>query len=125
GMLAAPGRPAAVLVALAGVASVAKFILLAESLVAILWALFRLPWRARGVVSRVEDFRTVYDTELRYLAGRRALVDSAPRPEPAETLRPLGLALSGGGIRSATFNLGVLQSLARLGILRRMDYLST
>jgi hypothetical protein len=125
GMLAAPGRPAATLVALAGVASVAKFILLAESLVAVLWALFRLPWRARGVVSRVEDFRTVYDTELRYLAGRRALADAAPRPEAAETLRPLGLALSGGGIRSATFNQGVLQSLARLGILRRMDYLST
>jgi hypothetical protein len=125
GMLAAPGRPATVLVTLAGVASVAKFILLAESLVAILWALFRLPWRARGVVSRVEDFRTVYDTELRYLAGRRALADPAPPPERPETLRPLGLTLSGGGIRSATFNLGVLQSLARLGILRRMDYLST
>ncbi|HET9360647.1 MAG TPA: hypothetical protein VFO58_12930 [Vicinamibacterales bacterium] len=37
----------------------------------------------------------------------------------------LGLALSGGGIRSATFNLGLLQSLARLGILRHVHYLST
>jgi predicted acylesterase/phospholipase RssA len=37
----------------------------------------------------------------------------------------LGLACSGGGIRSATFNLGVLQGLARLGLLRRLDYLST
>lgn len=36
-----------------------------------------------------------------------------------------GLALSGGGIRSATFNLGVLQSLSVAGLLRRVDYLST
>jgi hypothetical protein len=37
----------------------------------------------------------------------------------------VGLSLSGGGIRSATFNLGVIQALARLRILRRFDYLST
>ena len=37
----------------------------------------------------------------------------------------LGLALSGGGIRSATFNLGVLQALAQRRLLRRIDYLST
>jgi hypothetical protein len=36
-----------------------------------------------------------------------------------------GLAFSGGGIRSATFNLGVLQALARARLLRRVDYLST
>jgi hypothetical protein len=36
-----------------------------------------------------------------------------------------GLALSGGGIRSATFALGVLQGLADLKILSRFDYLST
>ena len=37
----------------------------------------------------------------------------------------VGLALSGGGIRSATFCLGVLQGLAELGLLGRFDYLST
>lgn len=37
----------------------------------------------------------------------------------------MGLALSGGGIRSATFSLGVLQALARNNILRKLDYLST
>ncbi len=37
----------------------------------------------------------------------------------------VGLALSGGGIRSATFNLGVLQGLARQGVLKFCDYLST
>jgi Patatin-like phospholipase len=35
------------------------------------------------------------------------------------------LCLSGGGIRSATFNLGLLQGLARKGLLGRFDYLST
>lgn len=36
-----------------------------------------------------------------------------------------GLALSGGGIRSATFNLGLLQALHRLRLLRSFHYLST
>lgn len=39
--------------------------------------------------------------------------------------RPLmGLAFSGGGIRSATFNLGIVQALAELRLLRQFDYLS-
>lgn len=37
----------------------------------------------------------------------------------------VGLAFSGGGIRSASFNLGVLQALADLKLLCRIDYLST
>ncbi len=37
----------------------------------------------------------------------------------------VGLALSGGGIRSATFALGILQSLAKARILGGFDYLST
>ncbi len=36
-----------------------------------------------------------------------------------------GLALSGGGIRSAAFNLGLLQALGERGTLARCDYLST
>jgi hypothetical protein len=53
------------------------------------------------------------------------------RVAPQTYIRPsakaelVGLALSGGGIRSATFNLGVLQGLARRGVLRCCDYLST
>ena len=35
------------------------------------------------------------------------------------------LSLSGGGIRSATFALGIIQRLAELGILSEFDYLST
>ena len=37
----------------------------------------------------------------------------------------MGLALSGGGIRSATFALGVLQALAGRDLLKHVDYLST
>jgi hypothetical protein len=36
-----------------------------------------------------------------------------------------GIALSGGGIRSATINLGLLKTLNRFGILKQSDYLST
>jgi hypothetical protein len=36
-----------------------------------------------------------------------------------------GLALSGGGIRSATFNLGLLQGLQQMGVLKYFDYLAT
>ena len=39
--------------------------------------------------------------------------------------RHAALCLSGGGIRSASFAIGVLQGLARYGVLRRFDYLST
>jgi hypothetical protein len=45
---------------------------------------------------------------------------------PAAGTPPLAaLCFSGGGIRSATFNLGVLQGLAKLGLLGRFDYLSS
>src|SRR6266404_7338901 len=42
-------------------------------------------------------------------------------------LRPRlsALCLSGGGVRSAVFNLGILQGLARCGLLDKFDYLST
>jgi hypothetical protein len=35
------------------------------------------------------------------------------------------LCISGGGVRSATFGLGVLQGLARCGLLDKFHYLST
>lgn len=59
----------------------------------------------------------VVEEEMRYLAKRKARLGVAHRST--------GLALSGGGIRSATFNLGVLQCLARRGLLDQVDYLST
>ena len=55
---------------------------------------------------------------------------SPPTPVDASVAPPtvdssVGLALSGGGIRSATFGLGVLQRLAMLEHLERIDVLST
>lgn len=43
---------------------------------------------------------------------------------PAGT-NAIGLALSGGGIRSATFSLGAVQVLAEKGFLKEIDFLST
>ena len=37
----------------------------------------------------------------------------------------IGLAISGGGIRSATFALGILQALAKEDLLKYFDYMST
>src|SRR5438270_1772400 len=48
--------------------------------------------------------------------------DSASRAQRAGLL---GVAFSGGGIRSATFNLGVLQGLAQAKMLPKISYLST
>ena len=48
----------------------------------------------------------------------RASIDALKVPLSA-------LCLSGGGIRSAAFALGVLQALARFGLLGQFDYLST
>lgn len=45
--------------------------------------------------------------------------------QQAHMMNLTGLAFSGGGIRSASFNLGVLQALADLKLLFRVDYLST
>ncbi len=39
--------------------------------------------------------------------------------------RPAALSLSGGGIRSGTFALGLIQGLARHNLLEKFDYLST
>jgi hypothetical protein len=40
-------------------------------------------------------------------------------------INAVGLALSGGGIRSATFSLGIVQVLAQRHLLQKVDYLST
>ena len=45
--------------------------------------------------------------------------------EPGDQKNPIGLALSGGGIRSATFSLGILQGLAQGKWIEKIDYLST
>jgi len=51
--------------------------------------------------------------------------DGTTPPRPTEDSQLVGLALSGGGIRSAAFSLGVLQALDRAEVLEKVDYLST
>jgi hypothetical protein len=74
-------------------------------------------------------FSEVQQYELDIMAGK-----GSPEFRPAEPAEVnasahraalSGLAFSGGGIRSATFNLGVIQALAEMKLLRHFDYLST
>jgi hypothetical protein len=71
-----------------------------------------------------DAFSGVLRTELDML---RPLANDPQRSaeDCADDARLVGLALSGGGIRSATFCLGIIQALARLRLLRAFDYLST
>jgi len=56
--------------------------------------------------------------------ARKLRLDQNPlRPTADKSL--IGLAFSGGGIRSATFNLGILQALAQARLLHAFDYVST
>jgi hypothetical protein len=55
--------------------------------------------------------------------GSPAKGDECPTTEKRHDF--VGLALSGGGIRSATISLGLLQALAKSGLLKHFDYLST
>ncbi|MEO1517315.1 MAG: hypothetical protein AAFV95_19975 [Bacteroidota bacterium] len=55
---------------------------------------------------------------------RQKLFDDNTSLEEFEDSK-MGIALSGGGIRSATINLGILKTLNRFGLLKRADYLST
>lgn len=75
-------------------------------------------------------FETVLEEELALLKTLREGkgISSDPTISAYQRARKsnlAGLALSGGGIRSATFNLGVIQALARYGLLSKFDYLST
>jgi hypothetical protein len=96
---------------------------------------------------KIKPWRAVFDAELRELELQKNTREySLPRSEPPavpnrqtgkseqwskrlstlrDTRHRVGLAFSGGGIRSATFNLGVLQGLQELDLLRHVDYVST
>lgn len=65
-------------------------------------------------------FDEVLKGEYEEIANRRGAEKSGGRPRNIR-----GLSLSGGGIRSATFNLGLLQALSAAGKLGTFDYFST
>ncbi len=76
-------------------------------------------------------FECIAQAELNDISIRRKGRGDGPVTEDpnwkrrADQARLFGICLSGGGIRSATFALGVLQGLTEKGILQRADYLST
>ncbi len=81
-----------------------------------------LPWRILDT-PRIKGRVPVDDinrAERARIEERRKRVKIKQSPDHAA-----GLALSGGGIRSAAFSLGVLGALARHNVLRHVDYLST
>jgi predicted acylesterase/phospholipase RssA len=69
------------------------------------------------------ELAAALDFERRHVDRLRAADEQAARHNPRGL--PVGLALSGGGIRSATICLGAVQALAEKHVLRRFDYLST
>ncbi|HEV7519087.1 MAG TPA: patatin-like phospholipase family protein, partial [Thermoanaerobaculia bacterium] len=73
---------------------------------------------------RVEERRKAVDYRLvREFYSR--LHAQGRQGEPGKRVDRAALCFSGGGIRSATFGLGVIQGLAHLGLLGKFDYLST
>ncbi len=70
-----------------------------------------------------QSVKETYSHELDYIKARRNAAGIAPVAEDGKDV--IGLAFSGGGIRSATFNLGVLQALEQGDKLQKIDYLST
>src|SRR5215813_2857143 len=97
-------------------------------------------------VTRTYRFHEVFEEEVQAVNQRRRRFGRAEvalelepdvnsqsnaRAEGEPIMRPTadsglaGLALSGGGIRSASFCLGALQALDKAGVLKHIDYLST
>src|SRR3954451_1399381 len=77
---------------------------------------------------RRPGFHAVLQAERKIINRRRKSLNRKELhsdPPPVDAQQCIGLALSGGGIRSSTFSLGVLQGLARKQLLQRFDYLST
>jgi hypothetical protein len=69
-----------------------------------------------------DNFEAVLATELAIIRKQRRASANAASDDD---IKLAGLAFSGGGIRSATFNLGFIQGLANGKVLHLFDYLST
>jgi hypothetical protein len=65
---------------------------------------------------RDSEFKRILQEELQLIQGR---------PSKSSKVDLIGLAFSGGGIRSAAFTLGILHALVKRNKLKDVDYLST
>src|SRR4051794_37476742 len=82
---------------------------------------------ASGDVSGLEPAGSGSSTHPGSDAGVQDDTNSGREPilRPTADSNVIGLALSGGGVRSASFCLGALQALDKAGVLKNIDYLST
>jgi hypothetical protein len=72
------------------------------------------------------DFAVAYPEKLREGEHTLLALRRSKARLPAPSAGTVGFGLSGGGIRSATFALGLFQSMARKkGLLRQIDFIST
>ncbi|PYT24418.1 MAG: hypothetical protein DMG57_28975 [Acidobacteria bacterium] len=76
------------------------------------------PWAFDRELGSIQQSRKLRGLDAAGFQGANAW-------EKAQKAELTGLAFSGGGIRSATFNLGVAQAAAELDALHHFDYLST
>jgi hypothetical protein len=78
--------------------------------------------------NREKQFSNVFDDDSKKEKSSSYSFEDQDLFDPlgkAGEMKLRGIALSGGGIRSATFNLGILQRLANLNELHKFDYIST
>jgi hypothetical protein len=82
-------------------------------------------------LNRAWNGKDIFGDAAEGLKGKQESEAAAERPTDDEIFKKahehelVGLTFSGGGIRSATFNLGVLQGFAKFNLLPMFDYLST
>jgi hypothetical protein len=83
--------------------------------------------RPRRAIDDLAYPRELEQAEAAQVTERRRKAKATGMHAAPGTLPPdaVGFGLSGGGIRSATFSLGVFQALARAGNLNRIDFMST
>lgn len=82
--------------------------------------------RARIAAHNARTLKRIYKDEYRLIHLKRD-PDADVRSDSPVSIPPnlSALCLSGGGIRSASFNAGVLQGLHEIGVLSEFDYLSS
>lgn len=73
----------------------------------------------------IKNFLELIKIEDEQLLERRKRLFGQSEDKEELKKTKFGIALSGGGIRSATINLGILKTLNKFGILKRADFLST
>ncbi len=109
--------PGGFAVFLGSLSATVKFLLLISTILAIINSWFI---RKGGEIVTLDE---VLAEELKIIKKRREAADGKNNTNKPVDL--FGIALSGGGIRSATLNAGILDIFNQVGIFSKTDYLST